>query len=790
MGGEILLILLALLVLLVVVVGGILGIVAFFRGLGDRRRLEALWRDLDTLRRGVGAMDVGRGVSPKAPPAPPPIVTEGPGEGAESTEAAPVLAPVQAGEMAPPPQEPPLQAPPQESYPAAPVGGLESAIGKRWIALAGAVVLFLGVAFFLKYAFDNDWIGPTGQVIIGVLAGAVILLTGSRFVSKGWQVLGQCLMGLGLAILYATFFAAFGVYEEPVLSQKVAFGCMVVVTIAGTALAILHNAMPMALLAVLGGLATPILLSTGQDARDALFTYLLLLDLGVLAVAFFRGWRVLDAVALAGTFVLYGGWYAEFYKPAYMSPALAWLGAFYAVFLALPFVYHLVRRIRLTIERFVMALANAAFAFGFAWHMLHKDFSFALGFVALGMAAAYLTLGSIVRRRLPDDASTLFGTIAMTVTFLTLAIPLQLGADGIILAWALEGPVLAYLGYRFRYLPVRAFAAGVLVVAVGRLFLFGDHWPLHEDLYVLALNRRFLTAMVVPLAMGLYAVIHHFHRSHASTTDRALKLTFAFVAGVLALVVSTAELGGWANDLFGKLEARACVTVLWAVGAWAYLWAGRRARASAGWTWGVGALVLLVSAIFGFSAFAHYAGSGHLLALNARFGAGALVVAATFGYGWTVLRARFDDSARALSLAFGRGGMSVALVALLSLFSVEAYTYCNDVIVDSTRAMRAGQMSVTLIWGLYAVSLLAVGFWRRLRAIRLAGLGLFALSAGKLVLVDMVGMQDIFRIISFVALGVLMVAASYLYHRLEQRLFSAPLAPAEVAEPDADGDSL
>jgi uncharacterized membrane protein len=663
------------------------------------------------------------------------------------------------------------------------MGGLESAIGKRWIAWAGAVVLFVGMAFFLQYAFVNDWIGPTGQVVIGILAGIAFLVAGSRCISKGWRVFGQSLIGLGLAILYAAFFAAFSAYDEPVMSQKVAFGCMVAVTAAGVALAVLHDALPMAMLAVLGGLLTPWLLSTGKDARDSLLTYLLLLDLGVLGVAFFRGWRLLDALALAGTFVLYGGWYAQFYKPAGMAPALAWLGAFYAVFLALPFVYHLVRRVRFTVERFIMALANAAFAFGMAWDMLHRDYAFSLGFVALGMAAAYLVLGSIIRRRLPEDAPTLFGAIAMTVTFLTLAVPLQLHANGILLAWAMEGPILAYLGYRFRYLPVRAFAAAVLVVAVGRLFFSSDTWPLHEGHYVLVLNRRFLTAMMVPLAMGLYAAVHHWRRKDSTALDRAMKLAIALVAGLLALVIATAELGDWMEDMHGKLAAIASVTALWALGAAGYLLAGRSTRAAAGWIWGTGALVWLVAAVFGMASFAEYAGPKHLLVLNVRFGACLLVVLAAFAYGWTILRAWFADEN--LSQIFGWLGISAGMAGLLSLLSSEAYSYCTDTISDYTSAYRAGQMSVTVIWGVYAAGLLAIGFWRGVRVLRLAGLGLFALAAGKLVLVDLTGVQDIFRIVSFVALGLLMVAASYLYHRLERRLLA--LGPAPMA-PDGAGE--
>ena len=815
------LIFLAFLLLAVIAVGGVLGIVGFFLTLGARRQVDRLLREMKSARSRLSAIEAGREVGGEAP-VPEVSAAAPPAAEVPVPVVAPALEPVSAGPVSAQPPAPlpawsaaigrvaPASAPgvPAAPPPAAAMGGLESAIGKRWIAWAGAIVLFVGVAFFLKYAFDNGLIGPTGQIVIGILAGIAFLVAGSRFISKGWRVFGQTIIGLGLAILYATFFAAFAAFDEPVLSQTVAFGCMVAVTAAGVALAVLHDGLPMALLAVLGGLLTPVLLSTGKDARDALFTYLLLLDLGVLAVAFFRGWRLLDALALAGTFVLYGVWYAKFYKPDAMAPALAWLGAFYAVFLALPFVYHLVRRIRFTIERFIMALANAAFAFGMAWDMLHKDYAFSLGFVALGMAAAYLVLGSIIRRRLPDDAPTLFGAIALTVTLLTLAVPLQLHANGILLAWAMEGPILAYLGYRFRYLPVRAFAAAVLVVAVGRLFFSDDTWPLHEGSYVLVLNRRFLTAMMVPLAMGLYAAVHQWQRKGSTALDRAMKLAGALLAGLLALVIATVELGDWVEDIHGDMAAIASVTALWALGAAGYLQAGRMARASAGWTWGAGALVWLVAAVFGLMAFGQYAGAEHRLVLNLRFAACLLVVLAAFAYGWAVPRTRFGQEN--LSRIFCWVGLSAGIVGLLALLSAEAYSYCTDTITDytsayldplvqeitagegtvsdNTIAYRAGQMSVTVIWGVYAAGLLAIGFWRRVRALRLAGLGLFALAAGKLVLVDMTGVQDIYRIVSFVALGLLMVAASYLYHRLERRLLALGPAPAGQAGTGENGE--
>ncbi|HUT01406.1 MAG TPA: DUF2339 domain-containing protein [Phycisphaerae bacterium] len=762
----ILLVLLGLLLTAAVVGGGILGIVAFARSVGLRRELSRIRHKLAAVEARLAAPEV-----PAAPIQAPPATAE--------------AAPPPAG--GPPPVLVPVAVPPPAA--AAPSGGLagfESKIGKRWIAWAGAVVLFFSAAFFLKHAFESDWIGPTGQVIVGALAGLAMLVCGSRFLRKDWRVFGQCLMGLGLAILYATSFAAFSFYEPPILSQTPAFAFMVAITVAGMALAVLHAALPIAFMAVLGGFLTPVLLSTGQDARDALFTYLLLLDLGVLAVALFRGWRLLDALALAGTFVLYAGWYHQFYKPPVLTPALAWLGGFYLVFLALPFVYHLVRRKPFTVERFVMALVNAAVAFGFAWHMLHEDYSFALGFVALGMAAAYLVLGAIVRRRLPEDTPTLFGTIAMTVTFLTMAIPLHLRAHGILLAWVVEGPVLLYLGYRFRYRPVRAFAGAVLLIAVARLFLMEAHWPLHAGLYVPFINRQFLSAILVPAALAGYAVIHHLFRRDGVLLDRVLKLVSALGAGMLALVVLHAEIGGWLENDFSAQTAGCAVTALWALGALAYLAAGVRWRSTASWVWGTGALGLGIALLLGASLFDEGLGRDHVLFANLRFASCLVAVLAPLAYAGAIHRvsAGREGEGKAFAAVF----LVAGVVSLLALLTAEVYGYCQDTLLpDVTRANRAGQMSITLVWGLYAACLIFAGFWRRWRPLRLGGLALFGISALKLVLVDLTHLRDVYRIVSFFVLGMLMVGASYLYHRLE-RLLGSQSVPAPPADEPAGGE--
>ena len=415
--------------------------------------------------------------------------------------------------------------------------GLEESIGKRWTVWVGALALFISAGFFLKYAFDNEWLGPTGRIVLGIVAGGVLLVTGDQTLRRRMRALGQGLMGGGLAILYVSLFVAFSLYD--IIPQIPAFGAMVVVTAAGMTLAVLHNAVSLSFLALLGGLLTPLMVSTGQDARDSLFTYLVVLDLGVLGVAVFKRWRALDLLAFLGTWALFAGWFFTFYRVGALLPTLMWVSAFFLIFLILPFVYQLRLGTASSVESFVMALSNAVISFAFAYWILHEDYQFVLGFAALVMAACYVVLAALLRRRVPGDARTLFGFVGLAVVLVTLAVPLHLKLHGITMAWAVEGPVLVYLGYLYHYRPVRI--AGFIVLVLSVLRLFFAHWPFHHQMFALFLNRYFAAAMVVPAAAAVYALIHHRKKDSATGIDRYLMYAAALGSAYLALVILSAE---------------------------------------------------------------------------------------------------------------------------------------------------------------------------------------------------------------------------------------------------------
>ena len=180
----------------------------------------------------------------------------------------------------------------------APVAGVpfdwEGWIGRRGLGWLAGILLILAVAFFLSYAFENGWIGPLGQVCIGLLIGIGLVRAGLAYHRKGAHLFSTMLTGTGSAILYLTTWASFGYYQLLPRDTASLFLVLIIVEVAG--LALLYDSMAIALLAVVGGLATPLLLVSDRDLYQSFFTYLGLLNLGVVILLLIRAWPVVGTV--------------------------------------------------------------------------------------------------------------------------------------------------------------------------------------------------------------------------------------------------------------------------------------------------------------------------------------------------------------------------------------------------------------------------------------------------------------------------------------------------------------
>src|SRR5262245_56574886 len=282
----------------------------------ENDELQELKRQLAALTARVHALEqaaspAARQVEPRAGtprPAPPPLPRP--------------LAEPPVGIHVPPPISPPSEL--RDRTP----DDLESKIGAQWLNRIGIVAVLIGVSYFLKYAFDSRWIGPSGRIAIGLIAGIAVVVWSEWFRNRGHRVFSYSLKAVGIGVLYLSLWAAFQLYQ--LVPASVAFFAMVVVTAFTVVLALRQDAEIIAAFAVAGGFSTPLLLSTGQNREIELFSYVVLLDLGTLILISFRPWKRLLLGSFIGTLILYAGWYSNFYTRPQLARTLVLATLFFA----------------------------------------------------------------------------------------------------------------------------------------------------------------------------------------------------------------------------------------------------------------------------------------------------------------------------------------------------------------------------------------------------------------------------------------------------------------------------
>ncbi|WP_395741840.1 DUF2339 domain-containing protein [Prosthecobacter sp.] len=266
--------------------------------------------------------------SPPAASAPEPMA-------AKTTAPVPVSALKAATTAAPPPPpthpatvRPPAEARPVAAPAEAPSLSLEQFMGAKLFAWVGGLALFLGIIFFVKLSIERGWISPELRTAIGFVIGAGLVGAGVVMQQrKAFATLAQTLCATGTLVLYGVSYAAHALYHIPPFHHAlVTFGLMTLITAAAFVLAVRMDAQVVAVLGMLGGFLTPVLCSTGHDNPGGLFSYIALLDIGVLAVAKYKRWLHLTALAATGTMIMQAGWMMKFFHTShYAMGAATWI---------------------------------------------------------------------------------------------------------------------------------------------------------------------------------------------------------------------------------------------------------------------------------------------------------------------------------------------------------------------------------------------------------------------------------------------------------------------------------
>ncbi|HJY35473.1 MAG TPA: DUF2339 domain-containing protein [Vicinamibacterales bacterium] len=689
-----------------------------------RARLAALEESISATR----AATVDKPAAPAAPQVPTAELKFGPtypqGPDAPNAPIAPI-APV-----APAIDLPPLPAPEAPET-------LEAAIGGKVMLWVGTIVLVLGLAFFLKYAFDNDWINEPVRVGLGVIAGLALVWAGHRFVTSGYRAYGQILTGGGLAVMYLAIYAAFSYYE--LIGRTPAFVLLVAVTVGAAWLADRQNAIGLALMGVGGGFATPFLFSSGVDAQVTLFSYDALLGVGTLYLARRRDWPVLNLVSFAFTWFTIGVWADRFYSPEKWRRTEFFLTLFCALFLVI-----LVEQLKRHRWRSLVSLV-----------------------LALGPVIYHLSSLAILSGH---GVAPLVYLIAVTLAAVAASVRAE-SARWRLVAWgAVIPPLLAWISGHSS--PRWLMASLVASVAIYALHLLAqldaifrhDRTLSRLDGVQLHLNGYALMAAVylalenvamawAPTATLAIGAVHGGLAWWLRGPDRRASLHALAVALGAVTIACALRLDGPSLTVALAIEGAFVVALGLTIGE---LWFRLG---------GAGLLVFAVMRYFGLSLPAKP--TVFALFQDEPFAVG--VFLALVLYGVALVYRRHDQE----TLFEKRSGMTLAVLGASALLvvalSAESQLYWDLRGDYSADARFAASLMLSFVWTICAAAFIAVGLRRNYVPIRYLAIVLFGITVVKVFLVDLSVLGGIYRILGFMGVGLALLAVSFLYQRSKKK---------------------
>lgn len=653
---------------------------------------------------------------------------------------------------------------------------MEYAIASQWLLRLGILILVLGIGFFLKYSFDKGLISQEARVSMAAIAGLALLTGGVRMLGGRYHVFGQGLMGGGLATLYFSVFAAYKFYD--LVGTMPAFALMGLVTILAGFIAVRFHSMLVAVLGILGGYGTPLMLETTSVDFVGLYGYILILGLGVLCVCYWKNWPLVNLLSFVCTYGLY------FYSIRAYSPDEFWhvmpfLTAFFVLFSTMTFLYKLVNRTPSNLIDLAALLINAFVYFGESYRLVQplygKEWAAA---VTLGLALFYtLHVYYFLVRKLVDR-ELLISFLGLASFFVIVTVPLLLSDHWLTVSWAVMALVLLAIARQLgsHALKISSFVLyGIVLVRFGAIDLpaqfstavaadaaWADYWP--------KLVERLVIFGVPVLSLALaYRVLSGWKDQSAAAVSRdndlpdfdpnnwALTAILLTAVGMLFLYLNL-EFHRTVGFAYAPLKLP-MLTLLWLAFCGVLLREAIVRQNDALIAIVVVSLVAVLVKLFAFDVPAWSLTEGliygHDNSYSFRDGVLRLfdfgLVIAFFAAACVLIPRKGSNAEVAVLFAV------CAMGVLFVFLTLETNTLLNAFLPE----MRPG--GVSILWSLFAFTWLLRGIWRNEKAMRYAGLTMFAIVIGKVFFRDLAELDQFYRIIAFIVLGIVVLAGSFLY---------------------------
>ncbi|GGH18407.1 DUF2339 domain-containing protein [Sphingobacterium alkalisoli] len=676
---------------------------------------------------------------------------------------------------------------------------IEKFIGENLINKVGIAITIIGVAIGAKYSIENDLISPLTRIILGYLFGFVLLGLGIKL-KRNYENYSAVLVSGAMAIMYFITYFAYGLYH--LIPQFTAFALMVVFTVFTVIAALNYKRQIIAHVGLVGAYAVPFLLSNSSGNVAVLFSYMTILNMGILTIAVKKYWKPLHYTSFALTWFIYFSWYVSNYQTIeHFGLALIFLSIFFVLFYMTFLAYKLLHKEKYVVDDIILLIVNSFVYYGIGYTILekHPTGEQLLGVFTICNAVAHFIVSVIIYRQKLADRNLFYLILGLVLIFITIAVPVQLSGNWVTLLWAGEAALLFWIGRTSNATFYEKISYPLILLA---FFSLLHDWKSVYDTYdpedpttriTPILNVNFLTSILSIAAFGFINMLRINKKYAAGSAPKTVISTIIFYAIPTIFLFTTyyafrMEIANYWNQLY-----KDAVFVIHSGNQQYINYSSSTYLKQFKTIWIINYSLLFVSVL----SITNYKFFKNRQLGLINFVLIILAVGVFLTYGLYVL-SELRESVAHVGVRY----VSFALVAL-ALFSCYRYT-CRDFTerdfkmkfdfllhtsilwiasselinwMDMSESTHSYKLGLSILWGSYSLVLIAFGIWKKNKPLRIGAMVLFGSTLLKLFLYDISHLNTISKTIVFVSLGVLLLIISFLYHKYKNLI-----APDTIGE--------
>ncbi len=675
---------------------------------------------------------------------------------------------------------------------------LESFIGGKLINFIGITILVIGVSMGIKYAIDHDLIGAGLRVILGYVVGIGMVALAWRLKEK-YAYYSAVMLGGGVAILYFNTYAAFSFYQ--LLPHLVAFGIMFLITLFTIWAAIQYNLQIIGIIGLAGAYAIPVLLSQDSGRIEILFTYMTIINIGILILAFIKNWKLLNYVAFGLSWMIFLSWYGadfEFEQQAFIAAFFA--SVFFLIFYMSFMAYKLLHLERFAIKDVVYLVLNTFvyYGIGYEWVGDFENGEKYLGLFTLVHAGIHLGVSIVLHGRKQADRNVYQLVSALVICFLTIAVPVQLNGNWVSLLWMALAVSLFAIGHFREVSYYKQFGHILSFFAfLSLIHDWGEAYPLGGkvlDSYSFIFNIQFFTSLFIISGLGGMYVGHQLktdeqqHSFWSGWSIYGLPLSMTLLSyGVLFLEISQAVYFQYflkeqiIDDIVYRNEDLLHFKDLWLM-IYSFVFIAVLGLLNQRfWRSKLFARLCVLSSLV---AIIYFSTQGIFLMNELRDSFLNRSSEDLFIHAWEHIAIRYliyiclaglvYASYFQIRLAnwFEQKKPYWMLAMHLIILIVMSNELSSNILILSEQAAQslAYKVGYSLLWAAYAILLIIIGIRKQMPLFRYAAFLLLAVTLFKVFFFDLSSTSTISRIMIFIGLGALLMLAAYLYQRFKEDL--------------------